>query len=51
MEEPIVDSEQRLKICEGCEYFQKRLARCKVCGCFMKIKTKIPFADCPEGKW
>lgn len=25
--------------------------QCKVCGCFMKVKTRVPDATCPEGRW
>ena len=25
--------------------------RCKQCGCFMKVKTKISTSRCPIGKW
>jgi len=54
MESPKVDPkdwQQRIAICETCEYFQRRLARCKKCGCFMAIKTKIPQAACPINRW
>jgi hypothetical protein len=43
--------EQRLDICNGCEYFNKRLRKCKQCGCFMHLKTTLRRAKCPMGKW
>ena len=43
--------EYRLKICNGCASFNKRLAKCKKCGCFMKLKTTLKLAKCPIGKW
>lgn len=41
----------RLKICNECEFFSKRMARCKKCNCFMKLKTDLEHARCPIGKW
>ena len=43
--------EQRLEICNQCKYFSKATARCKKCGCFMKLKTTLQKAKCPIGKW
>lgn len=43
--------ESRLSICNGCPAFNKRLAKCKHCGCFMKLKTTLKGASCPIGKW
>ena len=46
--------EQRLQICEGCEFYTKALAgigRCRKCGCFTKFKTKLSTENCPIGKW
>jgi hypothetical protein len=39
----------RLKICEGCEFFRDR--RCLKCGCFMDRKAHLKLASCPAGKW
>lgn len=43
--------ESRLKICNACEFFNKRMVKCKKCGCFMKLKTTLKMATCPIGKW
>lgn len=43
--------EQRLVVCNSCEWFNKRLAKCKKCGCFMKLKSTLKEAECPIGKW
>jgi hypothetical protein len=43
--------ESRLKICNGCEWFKKSLAKCRKCGCFMKLKTTLQEAKCPIDKW
>ena len=48
---------KRLEICKGndeyypCEYYEPKLARCKKCGCFLKIKAKIKSMKCPIDKW
>ena len=39
----------RMKICNTCPNYAA--PRCKLCGCFMIAKTKIPQAKCPAGKW
>jgi len=43
--------EERLAICNSCEWFDKRLSKCRKCGCFMKLKTTLQKASCPIGKW
>jgi hypothetical protein len=43
--------EYRLKICNSCEWFDKRLAKCRKCGCFMKLKSTLRQAQCPVNKW
>lgn len=42
-------SERRLQVCSTCEY--KKGLRCEVCGCFVALKARVPFARCPMGKW
>lgn len=39
----------RLDICSGCEYFTG--ARCKACGCFVKLKAALASESCPYNKW
>lgn len=43
--------QQRIKICEGCEFLNKDLYRCGKCGCFVQIKAKIFASKCPIKKW
>lgn len=43
--------EFRLKICNECEWFKKSLAKCRKCGCFMKLKTTLQEAKCPIERW
>ena len=43
--------EERIAICESCEFYIKSTTNCKKCGCFMKIKTKFKGLSCPIQKW
>lgn len=40
----------KLEICKQCDQLGE-LDRCKLCGCFMQLKTVMPFSTCPIGKW
>lgn len=42
---------ERMRICEGCEFFRQSDRRCSKCGCFMQNKTKLKKAYCPIHKW
>ena len=44
-------SSERFSICQSCEFFIKLSGQCTKCGCFMKAKTTIESATCPENKW
>lgn len=44
-------SEKRMSICNSCEHLIALTSQCKKCGCFMNLKTKLPHAECPIGKW
>lgn len=41
----------RIEICNKCEFISLDSYRCNKCGCFMKIKTQINAAKCPINKW
>lgn len=41
----------RMTICEGCEFLKKDFYQCEKCKCFMKVKTKLDAARCPIDKW
>jgi hypothetical protein len=41
----------RLDICKSCDQYLNMTHQCKVCGCFMELKTKIKISKCPLGKW
>lgn len=43
--------EMRFNTCLSCEKLYKPTDTCKVCGCFMRIKTWMPSVSCPLNKW
>ena len=43
--------EDRMTICKGCVYYSKVLGNCKICKCFMKIKSRISSQSCPQNYW
>jgi|9_EtaG_2_1085328.scaffolds.fasta_scaffold02821_8 hypothetical protein len=47
----ISDPATRYKICKQCEHFVSFTKQCKICFCFMKIKTKFKEFKCPIKKW
>lgn len=47
---PAKESARRMAICNACPELIA-LDRCRRCGCFMRIKTQIPGAQCPLQKW
>lgn len=42
--------ENRLSICKNCPELNS-LSFCRVCGCNMKIKAGLIYAECPLKKW
>lgn len=49
----LLDAESRnlrVNICETCENLSS-LKVCKVCNCFMPVKTWLKTKKCPIGKW
>lgn len=44
-------SSERMKICSNCPLKLKQ--RCSVCGCFLFLKTRLSFEECPSTnqKW
>ena len=41
----------RQSICNKCEHRRKIVNQCKLCGCFLFLKTKLLYSECPIGKW
>lgn len=44
-------AEHRFAICKECPELISATSQCKKCGCLMNLKTKLPNASCPIGKW
>jgi len=42
---------RRYAICQSCEEFRPATKQCRVCDCFMPLKTRMNIAPCPLGKW
>jgi len=43
------ESKARLEVCKTCPEWTGK--SCKVCGCFVNLKVRIPEEKCPIGKW
>ena len=43
--------EDRMSICKGCVYYSSVLGNCKICTCFMKLKSRIATQECPKKYW
>lgn len=43
---------KRRKICNECPHIKKskffKTKRCGICGCFLSLKTKLRFEECPD---
>ena len=40
----------RMEICQSCDNLNE-MKFCKLCGCFMPLKTKMFSQTCPANKW
>ena len=40
--------QDRYEICKKCPQFNKFWKTCKLCGCFMPLKTKLRWVECPD---
>ena len=45
------NAERRYEVCKECPKFVKLSTQCKICLCFMPIKSKLNMTECPMGKW
>ena len=43
--------QERLAICGNCEHYNTNAKICKLCGCFMELKTSYSNMKCPKGYW
>jgi hypothetical protein len=41
----------RYATCQGCEHLHEATNRCRLCGCFMGVKTWMKRESCPIKKW
>ncbi len=41
--------EQRVGVCQGCEFFTA--AVCRACGCYVELRSLKKNARCPYKKW
>jgi hypothetical protein len=46
-----ITAKTRMDICNACPKLIQATKQCKECGCLMHLKTKLPNASCPLGKW
>jgi hypothetical protein len=44
------EREERMSVCQRCAHLMP-MNRCRLCGCFVKLKTWMATETCPEGKW
>ena len=49
-------SDKRLAICADCEHSRDLYSRgwinyCNLCGCMLKVKTRLKKSKCPDGRW
>lgn len=44
-------AKERFDICKACPELIQMTNQCKKCMCIMNLKTKLPHAECPLGKW
>lgn len=43
--------QHRMDVCRMCDSYSERRKRCKECGCFLEIKVKFSYSECPLNKW
>lgn len=41
----------RYATCQACEHLHEASNRCRLCGCFMGVKTWMKSQRCPIDKW
>jgi hypothetical protein len=43
--------DERWAVCRACEEYVARTEQCRVCTCFLSIKTPLAQEKCPKKKW
>jgi hypothetical protein len=41
----------RISCCWSCPHMIMKSQRCKICGCYLKHKTRLDSQSCPKDKW
>ena len=44
-------AKERLKTCAQCDKFEASESRCRECGCYIPVKSKLILDSCPLNKW
>jgi hypothetical protein len=44
-------ADQRFEVCLGCDQLNSVTKQCKICLCYMPIKTTLALSECPIHKW
>lgn len=44
-------SKKRLSVCTGCPSFDNVSGNCSECSCYIPVKCRFFFLDCPLNKW
>ncbi len=42
---------ERYALCRACDEFNELTKQCRVCDCFMPLKTWMNISPCPKDKW
>jgi len=44
-------SNTRIEICLKCDSLEPKFRKCRECGCYMDLKTRLKNSKCLLGKW
>jgi hypothetical protein len=44
-------AQYRLELCNSCDQLNKITNQCKMCLCYMPVKTMLAQSECPLNKW
>lgn len=42
------ETERRLSICRVCEHWDTDMSRCRLCGCYTRVKAQLSSEHCPD---
>lgn len=43
--------DERMAICSSCDEYLTTTKQCRICSCYMPLKTKLSAASCPIKQW